>query len=72
MKMSEVFSNVRAEDITSGLNDTEYGLVDDHGIARTRTTAIAAAHAINCHDELGEALEALIRNTQFTAYVSRL
>jgi hypothetical protein len=60
MKMSEVFQNLRAEDITSGLGDTEYGLVDDYGIARTKVKAEAAAHAINNHDDLVGANKALV------------
>ena len=58
MKMSDHFDpELKACDITSGLGDTKFGLVDGYGIATTKLHMEAAAHAIKQHDELVEALE---------------
>ena len=53
MKMSDHFDpELKACDITSGLGDTKFGLVDGYGIATTKLHMEAAAHAINKHDAL--------------------
>ena len=69
MKMSDHFDpELKACDITSGLGDTKFGLVDGYGIATTKLHMEAAAHAIKQHDalvamnaELVEALERFVR-----------
>ena len=61
MKMIDYFDYVKAVDITTGLNDTEFSVVDGDGIIGTKERAKAAAHAINCHDGLVDALERVVK-----------
>jgi ribosomal protein S13 len=70
MKMSDHFEqDLKACDITNGLEDTKFGLVDSYGIATSKIQMVAAAHAIDHHDalvamnkELVEALTNLIND----------
>tara|TARA_R110000851_G_scaffold41079_2_gene103306 strand:+ start:1884 stop:2165 length:282 start_codon:yes stop_codon:yes gene_type:complete len=72
MKMSDHFEqDLKACDITNGLGDTKFGLVDSYGIATGKMQMEAAAHAINQHDalvamnaELVEALELVLVITE--------
>lgn len=74
MKMSEVFNlPVTPGDMNNGNNDTfigdrDFWLADfrnENTLEEAKINAHAAAHAINCHDELVEALEVLIKDISF-------
>ncbi len=57
MKMKDVFNGeLDVADITTGMQSTAFGLVDGGLILRRLEHMQAAAHAINLHDELVEAL----------------
>ena len=63
MKMSDHFAqDLKACDITNGLGNTKFGLVDSYGIATGKMQMEAAAHAIKQHDALVEALEGCLSN----------
>ena len=56
--MSDYFDKAYGCDITRPMESTSYGVVDGQGLISTEQRAKAAAHAINNHDKLVEALQA--------------
>ena len=54
--MSTLLEGLKVEDITTGLEDTKYGLVNDYGIVTSKIELETAAHAVKCHDQIVERL----------------
>ena len=64
MKMSDI----KASDVTTGLQDTEWALVVGGEIIRDKQRITEIARIVNNHDELVEALEVMIACTDKDIY----